>query len=136
MTAVRAAAMLAVVLSCTPAHAQTPSCEGPPPAPRKSSLGGLFAAARDAGLGQALFAGIGSSAKGQAAAAILSGDAAGAVDAIPGANRDARTTEIAGALAGVAMGMAQSARSAKADACPSTAATGAETPATAADVWR
>lgn len=136
MTAIRAAAMLAAFLSCTPAHAQTPTCEGLSPSPKKNALGGLFAAARDAGLGQALVAGLGSSAEGQAATALLSGDAAGAVSAIQGANRDARTAQTAGALAGVAMGMARSARGAKADACQSTAAAGAETPPAAADVWR
>lgn len=136
MTAVRAAAMLAALLACTPAPAQTQGgC--PSQAPKKNALGGLFAAARDAGLGQALTASLGPSAEGQAAAALLSGDTTGAVAAIPGANRDARTAQLVGAAAGMAANMARSARNARAEACGAAATSqGGETPPANTDVWR
>lgn len=144
MTAVRAAAMLAAFLvSSVPAQAQSSAerqvrqpdgCPSEAPPPRRNPFGGLLAAARDAGLGQALVGQLGSSAEGQAAAALLSGDAAGAVAAIPGARRDARTARATAAVAGVAMNIARSARDARSEACAAAAATEAPPPAQA-EAW-
>lgn len=145
MTAVRAAAMLAAFLvSSAPAQAQSSAetevrqpegCPGEARPPRRNPLGGLFAAARDAGLGQALVAQLGPSAEGQAAAALLSGDPASAVAAIPGARRDARTARATAAAAGVAMNMARSARDARAEACAAGATTPDAPPPAQTDVW-
>lgn len=148
MTAVRAAAMFAAFLvSSAPAQAQSSAetevrqpegCPGEVRPPRRNPLGGLFAAARDAGLDQALVAQLGPSAEGQAAAALLSGDPASAVAAIPGARRDARTaraTAATAAAAGVAMNMARSARDARAEACAAGAATPDAPPPAQTDVW-
>ncbi|TAJ59344.1 hypothetical protein [Brevundimonas sp.] len=142
MTAVRAAALLAALFISAPAQAQSaagtqagPSdacpVEAPPP-PRRNPLGGLFAAARDSGLGQALVAQLEPSVESQAAAAVLSGDPAAAVAAIPGARRDGRTARATAALAGVAANMARSAREAPAASECVPAASDAAPPA---DVW-
>lgn len=137
MTALRAAAMLAALILSTPAHAQSQAgCPLEAQPPKKSGLGGLFAAARDAGLGQALVGGLAPSAEGQAAAALLSGDASGAVAAIPGARRDARTARLSGAVANMAAGAARSARSARTESCGSTAPAADDAPAANTDVWR
>lgn len=141
MTAVRAAALLAALFLSAPAQAQSaagtqagPSdacpAEAPPP-PRRNPLGGLFAAARDSGLGQALVAQLEPSAESQAAAAVLSGDPAAALGSIPGARRDGRTARATAALAGAAANMARSAREAPAGDCVPAAAD-APPPA---DVW-
>ncbi|HUH09063.1 MAG TPA: hypothetical protein VLZ73_00800 [Brevundimonas sp.] len=145
MTAVRAAAMLAAFLvSSAPVQAQSSAqaqarqpggCPSEAPPPRRNPFGGLLAAARDAGLGQALVAQLGPSAEGQAAAALLSGDPASAVAAIPGARRDARTARATAAVAGVAMNMARSARDARAEACAAAAATTEAPPAAEAEAW-
>ncbi|WP_374512837.1 hypothetical protein [Brevundimonas sp.] len=145
MTAVRAAAMLAALFISAPAQAQSaagaqvnPSdacaVEAPPsPPPRRNPLGGLFAAARDSGLGQALVAQLEPSVESQAAAAVLSGDPAAALGAIPGARRDGRTARATAALAGVAANVARSAREAPASDC---AAASVDAPPPAEpDVW-
>lgn len=142
MTAVRAAALLAALFISAPAQAQSaagtqvgPSdacpVEAPPP-PRRNPLGGLFAAARDSGLGQALVAQLEPSVESQAAAAVLSGDPAAALGAIPGARRDGRTARATAALAGVAVNMARSARDAPAAGDCVPAPVDAPPPA---DVW-
>ncbi|MBW8303645.1 MAG: hypothetical protein K0M78_06840 [Brevundimonas sp.] len=142
MTAVRAAALLAALFLSAPAQAQSaagtqvgPSdacpAEAPPP-PRRNPLGGLFAAARDSGLGQALVAQLEPSTESQAAAAVLSGDPAAALGSIPGARRDGRTARATAALAGVATNMARSAREAPAASDCVPAASDAAPPA---DVW-
>lgn len=145
MTAVRAAVLLAALSMTTPAQAQAQSAAGTqvgqsdacpaeaPPTPRRSPLGGLFAAARDSGLGQALVAQLEPSAESQAAAAVLSGDPAAALGAIPGARRDGRTARATAALTGVAANMARSAREARPDGCAAAAA--ATDAAPPADVW-
>ena len=143
MTAVRAAALLAALFVAAPAQAQSaagtqvgPSdacpVEAPPP-PRRNPLGGLFAAARDSGLGQALVAQLEPSVESQAAAAVLSGDPAAALGSIPGARRDGRTARATAALAGVAANMARSARETPASDCVPAAADAA--PPAEADVW-
>lgn len=137
MTAFRAAALVAALFLSTPAHAQSQAgCPGETQPPKKSALGGLLAAARDAGLGQALGAGFGSSPEGQAAMALLSGDAQTAAAAIPGANRDARTAQLTGAVANMAIGMARSAKNARTEACATVSAPASEAPAANTDVWR
>lgn len=144
MTAVRAAAMLAVLFMSAPAQAQSSAgsqvgqpdaCPAEAPPPRRNPFGGLLAAAKDAGLGQALVAQLGPSAEGQAAAALLSGDPAAAAAAIPGARRDARTARATAAAAGVALNMARSARDARSDACAAAAGTADAPPAAEVDVW-
>lgn len=146
MTVVRAVAMLAALLMSASAQAQSSTAtqvrqpegcpsQAPPPPPRRNALGGLFAAAREAGLGQVLVDQLGPSAGGQAAGALLSGDSAGAVAAIPGARRDARKARATAAAAGVAMNMARSAREARSQACAAASATTDAPPPTEADVW-
>lgn len=141
---IRAAATLAAFLLTAPVQAQSLSqppletecrSEAPPPSqpPRRNPFGGLFAAARDAGLGQALVSGL-APAEGQAAAALLSGNAAGAVSAIPGARRDARTAQATTVAAGMAVNMARSARDARTEACA--AAENDASPPASADVWQ
>lgn len=144
MTAVRAAAMLAALSMSAPAQAQSAAgtqvgqpdaCPAEAPPPRRNPFGGLFAAARDSGLGQALVAQITPSAESLAAAAVLSGDPAAALAAIPGARRDGRTARATAAVAGVAANMARSAQAAPSGSCaPAAAATDAPPPAHA-DVW-
>lgn len=143
MTAVRAAAMLAAFLMSAPAQAQSAAgtqvrqpdgCPTEAPPPRRNPLGGLFAAARESGLGQALVAQLEPSAESQAAAAVLSGDPAAALGAIPGARRDGRTARATAAVAGVAVNMARSARENPSEGCAAAAATDAPPPADA-DVW-
>ena len=142
MTAVRAAALLAALFITAPAQAQSPAgtqvgpsdaCPVEAPPPRRNPLGGLFAAARDSGLGQALVAQLEPSVESQAAAAVLSGDPAAALGAIPGARRDGRTARATAALAGVAANMARSAREAPASDCVPAAADAP--PPAEADVW-
>ena len=143
MTAVRAAVLLAALSMTTPAQAQSAAgtqfgqsdaCPAEaPPTPRRNPLGGLFAAARDSGLGQALVAQLEPSAESQAAAAVLSGDPAAALGAIPGSRRDGRTARATAALAGVAANMARSAREAPASDCVPVAADAP--PPAEADVW-
>lgn len=132
MTAFRAAALAAAFILSSPAHAEAPSGCGEPQKAKKSSFGSMFAAAREAGLAQAL----GSSPEGQAAMALLSGDAATAVAAIPGSNRDARTAQLASAVASMATGVARSARNARTEACASAASAENDPPSADSDVWR
>lgn len=132
------AALMAAIFSPTWALAEA-ACVPEPirpaeaPVRKPSALGGLFAAARDAGLGDAL-AGYGASGRGQTVAAVagaaLSGDPASATSAIPYDHRNGRTARLAGAVSGAAMNMARASREAGSGACAA-----AEDPA-AADVWQ
>lgn len=138
----QAASLAAVAAVCLPALAAAePACapqpvrQAEPPVRKPSALGGLFAAARDAGLGDAL-AGFGTSGRGQTAAAVagaaLSGDPASAISAIPYDQRNGRTARLAGALSGAAANMARARRDAQAEAC----ASAVDETAADADVWK
>lgn len=137
----QAASLAAVAAICLPALAAAqPACapqpvrQAEPPVRKPSALGGLFAAARDAGLGDAL-AGFGTSSRGQTAAvagAALSGDPASAFSAIPYDQRNGRTARLAGALSGAAANMARARRDAQAEAC----ASAVDETAADADVWK
>ncbi len=136
-TLIVAASLAALLAAATPsANAQSmeegeaqcrPASAEPAARPRQrrpNALGGLFAAARDAGLGQALAGALGSSEQGRAAGSLLSGDVAGAAAQAAGYDRDPRRAQAAGALADVAVNMARSARDAR--ACGADAADMAE----------
>ena len=135
-----AAASLAAFLIISPAHAQAQvACGAPPPQaqPRKpSALGGLLAAAREAGLGEAIAGGMGGSGRNSTAAAVvgaaLSGDPSSAAAALPYDSRHAATARVAGALTGAALNLARSAGSANA-ACE---AQGGPQPPSDGDVWK
>lgn len=138
----QAASLAAVALVCAPSLAfagtacpPEPVRQAEPPVRKPSALGGLFAAARDAGLGDAL-AGFGNSGRSQTVAAVagaaLSGDPASAASAIPYDQRNGRTARLAGALSGTAANMARARRDAQAEAC----ASAADETAADADVWK
>ena len=135
-----AAASLAAFLIISPALAQAQvACGAPPPQaqPRKpSALGGLLAAAREAGLGEAIAGGMGGSGRNSTAAAVvgaaLSGDPSSAAAALPYDSRNAATARVAGALAGAALNLARSAGSTNA-AC---GAQVGQQPSSDGDVWK
>ena len=135
-----AAASLAAFLIISPALAQAQvACGAPPPQaqPRKpSALGGLLAAAREAGLGEAIAGGMGGSGRNSTAAAVfgaaLSGDPSSAAAALPYDSRHAATARVAGALTGAALNLARSAGSTNA-ACE---AQGGPQPPSDGDVWK
>ena len=135
-----AAASLAAFLILSPALAQAQvACGAPPPQaqPRKpSALGGLLAAAREAGLGEAIAGGMGGSGRNSTAAAVvgaaLSGDPSSAAAALPYDSRNAATARVAGALAGAALNLARSAGSTNA-AC---GAQVGQQPSSDGDVWK
>ena len=135
-----AAASLAAFLIISPALAQAQvACGAPAPQaqPRKpSALGGLLAAAREAGLGEAIAGGMGGSGRNSTAAAVvgaaLSGDPSSAAAALPYDSRHAATARVAGALTGAALNLARSAGSANA-ACE---AQGGPQPPSDGDVWK
>ncbi len=135
-----AAASLAAFLIISPALAQAQvACGAPPPQaqPRKpSALGGLLAAAREAGLGEAIAGGMGGSGRNSTAAAVvgaaLSGDPSSAAAALPYDSRHAATARVAGALTGAALNLARSAGSANA-ACEAQAG---PQPPSDGDVWK
>ena len=135
-----AAASLAAFLIISPALAQAQvACGAPPPQaqPRKpSALGGLLAAAREAGLGEAIAGGMGGSGRNSTAAAVvgaaLSGDPSSAAAALPSDSRHAATARVAGALTGAALNLARSAGSTNA-ACE---AQGGPQPPSDGDVWK
>ena len=135
-----AAASLAAFLIISPALAQAQvACGAPPPQaqPRKpSALGGLLAAAREAGLGEAIAGGMGGSGRNSTAAAVvgaaLSGDPSSAAAALPYDSRHAATARVAGALTGAALNLARSAGSATA-ACEAQAG---PQPPSDGDVWK
>lgn len=120
-----AAASLAAFLIISPALAQAQvACGAPPPQaqPRKpSALGGLLAAAREAGLGEAIAGGMGGSGRNSTTAA-----------ALPYDSRHAATARVAGALTGAALNLARSAGSTNA-ACE---AQGGPQPPSDGDVWK
>ena len=135
-----AAASLAAFLIISPALAQAQvGCGAPPPQaqPRKpSALGGLLAAAREAGLGEAIAGGMGGSGRNSTAAAVvgaaLSGDPSSAAAALPYDSRHAATARVAGALTGASLNLARSAGSTNA-ACE---AQGGPQPPSDGDVWK
>ena len=135
-----AAASLAAFLIISPALAQAQvACGAPPPQaqPRKpSALGGLLAAAREAGLGEAIAGGMGGSGRNSTAAAVvgaaLSGDPSSAAAALPYDSRHAATARVAGALTGAALNLARSAGSTNA-ACEAQAG---PQPPSDGDVWK
>lgn len=135
-----AAASLAAFLIISPALAQAQvACGAPPPQaqPRKpSALGGLLAAAREAGLGEAIAGGMGGSGRNSTAAAVvgaaLSGDPSSAAAALPYDSRHAATARVAGALTGASLNLARSAGSTNA-ACE---AQGGPQPPSDGDVWK
>ena len=135
-----AAASLAAFLIISPALAQAQvACGAPPPQaqPRKpSALGGLLAAAREAGLGEAIAGGMGGSGRNSTAAAVvgaaLSGDPSSAAAALPYDSRNAATARVAGALAGAALNLARSAGSTNA-ACEAQVG---QQPSSDGDVWK
>ena len=135
-----AAASLAAFLIISPALAQAQVACGAPPSqaqPRKpSALGGLLAAAREAGLGEAIAGGMGGSGRNSTAAAVvgaaLSGDPSSAAAALPYDSRHAATARVAGALTGASLNLARSAGSTNA-ACE---AQGGPQPPSDGDVWK
>ena len=135
-----AAASLAAFLIISPALAQAQvACGAPPPqaqARKPSALGGLLAAAREAGLGEAIAGGMGGSGRNSTAAAVvgaaLSGDPSSAAAALPYDSRHAATARVAGALTGAALNLARSAGSTNA-ACE---AQGGPQPPSDGDVWK
>ncbi|MCX7588992.1 hypothetical protein [Phenylobacterium sp. 58.2.17] len=135
-----AAASLAAFLIISPALAQAQVACGAPPLqaqPRKpSALGGLLAAAREAGLGEAIAGGMGGSGRNSTAAAVvgaaLSGDPSSAAAALPYDSRHAATARVAGALTGAALNLARSAGSTN-TACEAQAG---PQPPSDGDVWK
>ena len=136
-----AAAGLAASLITSPALAQGQVPCGAPSAPqaqprKPSALGGLLAAARDAGLGEAIAGGLGASGRNSTAAAVvgaaLSGDPSSVAAALPYDSRHAATARVAGALTGVALNLARSSGASN-EACETQAG---PQPSSDGDVWK